>query len=128
MPAALLVALPGAEPGVILAASIALLIIAWVVRLVRRGMLYVGYGVIFVIACGLGIAAVTFPAVLEPLHVLSDLFTRSIPIVVLVLLFMLLILIYILSQLTLLSDRVTSLTQQLAIREAHSSGEDARSD
>ena len=106
--------------GLVLVFALALLIIGWVFQLVRRDRLYVGYGVIFVVVIALGGVALTFPAVLAPLEVLSSLSQRSALLMGLALAFIVLMLIYILSQLTLLSNRVTSLTQEIAIMEAMS--------
>jgi hypothetical protein len=110
---------------------LALLTIIWVFRLVRHDRLYVGYGVIFVGVIVLGAVALTFPAVLGPLNALSRLSQRSAALVALTLAFVVLMLIYILSQLTLLSNRVTRLTQEIAIRDAVSKaiqGNASRSD
>ena len=99
---------------------LALLTIIWVFRLVRQDRLYVGYGVIFVGVIVLGSVALTFPAALGFLNALSRLSQRSGALIALALGFVVLLLIYILSQLTLLSNRVTRLTQEIAIRNASS--------
>ena len=115
------------DTGLVLVDALALLTIVWVFQLVRRDRLYVGYGVIFVVVLALGGVALTFPAVLVPLNALSSLSQRAAVLMGLALAFVVLMLIYILSQLTLLSNRVTRLTQEIAIREAtaNRSSEDA---
>lgn len=99
---------------------VAILIVVWVVSLVRLNKLYVGYGVIFVIAFALGVVALTFPFVGKPLASFADIVARSIWLVGLVLAFIVLLLIYILSQLTILSNRLTTLVQTLAVMNARS--------
>ena len=94
------------------------LLVAWIFDLVRRDRLYVGYGVIFVGAIAAGLAAISMP---RGLAALSRLWTNVLPasgFFELVLLFVLVLLIYALSQLTLFSNRLTTLIQELAIREA----------
>src|SRR4026207_325110 len=99
---------------------LALFIIVWVFQLVRRDRLYVGFGVIFVIVIAMGSVILTFPATLGPLNAFSSLAERSIVVMGLALVFVVLMLIYILSQTTLLSNRVARLTQELAIRDVTS--------
>jgi hypothetical protein len=113
------------DMGLVFVDALAFLTAVWVFQLVRRERLYVGYGVIFVVVIVMGGVTLTWPAVLGPLNALSDLSRRSGVLVGLALAFVLLMLIYILSQLTLLSNRVTRLTQEIAIRGAMS---DLRSD
>jgi hypothetical protein len=99
---------------------LALVIMVWVFQLVRRDRLYVGFGVIFVIVIAMGGVILTFPATLGPLKAFSALAERSIVVIGLTLVFVVLMLIYILSQTTLLSNRVARLTQELALREVTS--------
>ncbi len=93
-------------------------LILWLFQLVRRDRLYVGYGVIFVLVIAAGMVLVAFPGALGPLNRLAEAVTRAPGLVALALAFILLMLIYILTQVTMLSNRVTTLTQELAIREA----------
>ena len=93
-------------------------LVVWIVDLVRRDRLYVGYGVIFVGAIGAGLAAISLP---RALAAVSRFWIGVMPasgFVELVLLFMLVMLIYGFSQLTRFSNRLTSLIQEIAIREA----------
>lgn len=103
--------------------ALGLLTIIWVFRLVRRERLYVGYGVIFVAIIALGSLTLTFAVVLGALHPLSRISQRGGALIGLTVVFVVVMLIYILSQLTLLSNRITRLTQELAIRNASSGAE-----
>ena len=97
---------------------ISVALFAWIVDLVRRDRLYVGYGVIFVGVIVAGLAAISLP---RALGAVSGLWIGVMPasgFVELVLLFILIMLIYGFSQLTRFSNRLTSLIQEIAIREA----------
>jgi drug/metabolite transporter superfamily protein YnfA len=96
----------------------AILLIVWVFNLIRRGRLYVGYGAIFVLVTAAGAAVLSIPALLDRFNWFGTLLTSASGLVVLALAFTLVMLIYVLGQLTLLSNRVTSLAQELAIRRA----------
>src|SRR6185369_896312 len=97
---------------------VGLLLMAWVFNLVRRGRLYVGYGVLVVLA----IAGGTTGLVLAPLrHRVDFAFGALFSTVVIaagVSTMAIVALIYVLTQLTIISNRLAELTQQLAILEA----------
>lgn len=95
-----------------------IVLIGWVFNLIRRGRLYVGYGAIFVLVVVAGGVALSIPALLRRFNAFGTLLTSAPGLVVLALAFTLVMLIYVLGQLTQLSNRVTSLAQELAIRRA----------
>ena len=97
---------------------VALLLTGWVFNLVRQGRLYVGYGVLVVLAIAGGTTALVlaplrhraefaFGALFSTVVIAAGLSTMAI-----------VALIYVLTQLTIISNRVAELTQQLAILEA----------
>ena len=93
-------------------------LIAWILDLVRRGRLYVGYGVIF----GLAISAACIVVGLPSLLGMDAMLRAHLEGLILgAAIFMALILVYALGQLTILSNRLTTLTQELAIRRADES-------
>jgi hypothetical protein len=97
---------------------ISVALVVWIVDLVRKDRLYVGYGVIFVGAIAAGLAAISLP---RALGAVSGLWIGVMPasgFVELVLLFFLVMMIYGFSQLTRFSNRLTALIQEIAIREA----------
>jgi hypothetical protein len=104
--------------GILAANAIGLLLIIWLVNLVRREQLYVGYGVIIVLATIGGLAILSIQPVLDVVNQIGWLASRASGLLVLVVAFVLLMLVYILTQMTLLSNRLTTLTQELAIRDA----------
>jgi hypothetical protein len=107
----------------VLVVSVAL--VAWIFNLVRAGRLYVGYGVIF----GVAIMATATVVGLGPILGAGDILRSHIEgFIVGAAAFVIVILVYTLSQVTRWSNRVTALTQELAIRHADDSlGRDATS-
>ena len=97
-------------------------LIAWILNLVRGGRLYVGYGVIFGVAISAACIVVGLPSLLGMGAVLR---AHREGLTVGAAIFVVLILVYALGQLTILSNRLTTLTQELAIRHA---GESASRD
>jgi hypothetical protein len=104
--------------GIFVLALAAALLGAWILDLVRRGRLYVGYGIVLL---ALVVAVVVVAVVPFARHLASSvadsLYPRE-PIAVIGLAALLLLLIYLLHQLSVLSDRVATLTQELAIQRA----------
>lgn len=100
-------------------------LIAWIFNLVRAGRLYVGYGVIFALAIMTTATVVGLPPILGAGGILRSHIEGF---VVSAATFVIVILVYTLSQVTRWSNRVTALTQELAIRHADASlGRDATS-
>ncbi len=108
--------------GAVLVLGVAGLTALWVLDLVRRGRLYVGYGIVLL---GL-LAVVCAVCMVSPARALfglalAELFPRE-PLAVIGLGAVLLLLIYVLHQLSILSDRVARLTQEIALRGRESDG------
>jgi len=104
--------------GVLVGATIGIVLLLWVANLIRHDRLYVGYGVIFVV----GTLAATIVLVVPPL---LDAVTRGsvalLPVASLSLVPLALftfLMVYVFAQITILANRVTRLTQELAIRNA----------
>ena len=104
--------------GLTLAVAIGVLLLFWVVNLIRDDQLYVGYGVIFVLGTGAAIIILLVPPLLDALTRASValLAVPSLSIVPLVIFTFLMV--YVLTQITVLSNRVMRLTQELAIRNS----------
>ena len=102
-----------------------LLLVAWLFQFVRRDRLYVGYGVIFVLVIVAGCALLSIPHALGPLGWIADVALSAPALVALALVFFFLMLIYTLSQVTLLSNRLTTLVQEIAIKQATADRADA---
>ena len=104
--------------GTIVLILIGLAFLLWTLNLVRRGRLYVGYGVIFVLTIIMVIGILAVPGLLTLVtHLVGAVFPAS-ALTLLALCFIVLLLVYILSQMTIISNRVAVLAQELAIRQA----------
>lgn len=98
-----------------------LFFLIWVLNLVRHGRLYVGYGVIFIVAIlGTMVMLSVPPLLLGVTHLVGAIFPAS-ALTLLALGFIVLMLLYVLSQLTLVSNRLAVLIQELAIERSRES-------
>jgi hypothetical protein len=93
----------------------ACLLAVWTLRLVRRDRLYVGYGVIVLLGLAVEVIAASFGRVRSGLMWLTDTTTSLAALGVVAALIAALLAIYVLSQLTVLSNRLTQVVQELAI-------------
>jgi hypothetical protein len=97
---------------------VGLLLIAWVFNLVRLGRLYVGYAVLVVVAIVGGTTGLVLAPIRRRAAVAFDALFPAVGIAVVVTTMAIVALVYVLTQLTILSNRLAELTQQLAILEA----------
>jgi len=104
--------------GVIVGAVMGCLLLIWVINLIRNGRLYVGYGVIFVLGTLTAIVVLLAPRLLEAVTAASVALVPVPSIGVGAIAIMLFLLVYVFTQITILSNRVMHLTQELAIRGA----------
>ncbi|MGH9871904.1 MAG: DUF2304 domain-containing protein [Pyrinomonadaceae bacterium] len=104
--------------GILLINFIGLLLMLWVLNLVRHGRLYVGYGVIFIVAILGSLLLLSVPWLLTVMtHLIGAIFPVS-ALTLLALCFVVLMLLYILTQITIVSNRLSKLVQELAIEHA----------
>ncbi|PYS48786.1 MAG: hypothetical protein DMF68_11960 [Acidobacteria bacterium] len=104
--------------GILVLNLIAIALLVWIGNLIRRGRLYVGYGVIFIAVTLCVIIVLDVPRLLTlVIKMVGAVFPVS-ALVMLALGFIVFMLIYILAQLTMLSNRLTILVQTLAIERA----------
>ena len=104
--------------GIVAAMAIGLLLLVWVITLIRQDRLYAGYGVIFIVGT---LAAITVLVVPPLLRFATETSVALMPVpslslVAIVLLTFLVV--YVFIQISVLSNRVMRLTQELAIRRA----------
>lgn len=98
-----------------------LFLLLWILNLVRHSRLYVGYGVIFIAAILGTMVTLSVPQLLMGVtHLVGALFPAS-ALTLLALAFIVLMLLYVLSQLTLVSNRLAVLIQELAIERGKES-------
>jgi hypothetical protein len=93
----------------------ACLLAVWTLRLVRRDRLYVGYGVIVLLGLAVEVIFASFGRVRSGLMWFTDATTSLAALGVVAALIAALLAIYVLSQLTVLSNRLTQVVQELAI-------------
>jgi hypothetical protein len=104
--------------GIIILNLIGLVLLFWILDLVRRDRLYVGYGVMFVLIIFSAILVLSVPTLLTFItHLVGAVFPTS-ALTLIALCFIIFMLAYILTQVTLISNRVATLIQQLAIQQA----------
>ena len=104
--------------GSLVLSLIGIAYLLWIVNLTRKGKLYVGYSVIWVVWIILGILVVGIPPLLDLVtDVTGALFPASaLSVLAFGLIFAMQI--YLLSQLSILSHRIASIAQHIAITEA----------
>jgi hypothetical protein len=90
----------------------------WLLDLIRRGRLYVGYGIVLLALIVIVVVVSVLPFTRGLTSDLLDSLYPKEPVAVIGLAAVLLLLIYLLHQLSVLSERVATLTQELAIRGA----------
>jgi len=104
--------------GVLLGAAIGIALLLWVANLIRHDRLYIGYGVIFVVGTLAATIVLIVPSLLDAVTrgSVALLPVASLSIVPLALFTFLMV--YVFAEITILANRVTRLTQELAIRNA----------
>jgi hypothetical protein len=109
--------------GIVVLNLIAVALLLWVANLVRRGALYAGYGVIFILVTLSVMIVLSIPQLLSLLvRLVGAVFPVS-ALTLLALCFIVFMLVYILTQVTVLSNRLATLTQGLAIQQAKEQAE-----
>jgi hypothetical protein len=109
--------------GIVVLNLIAVALLLWVANLVRRGALYAGYGVIFILVTLSVMIVLSIPQLLSLLvRLVGAVFPVS-ALTLLALCFIVFMLVYILAQVTVLSNRLATLAQGLAIQQAKEQAE-----
>jgi uncharacterized protein DUF2304 len=110
--------------GTILFDIVAIALALWTARLVRRDRLYVGYGVIVLLLLGAGVVLMSVPApwVMGFVSWFTGSASPVVAIGIAAVLAGALLVIYMLSQLTIISNRLTTVVQELALDHADASG------
>ena len=109
--------------SILIVDAIGFLLLGWVVNLIRKGRVYVGYGSALLITISAIICVASAPAqfVDAVTHPIAKLMSGSLP-VFLVIYCTLFALIYLFREITMISRRLRNLTQQLAIELARRGG------
>ena len=109
--------------GAVLLVLMGLALLLWILNLVRRDRLYVGYGVIFVLAILSVIVILSVPTLLTFVTRLVGAVFPASALTLLAFGFIVLMLVYVLTQVTILSNRLAVLIQELAIQRAREHAE-----
>jgi hypothetical protein len=104
--------------GTVVLIGIGLTLLIWILDLVRRDRLYVGYGVIFIATILGALIVLAVPPLLRGLTRLVGAVFPASALTLLALCFIVFMLIYVLSQVTIVSNRLALVVQELAIRRA----------
>lgn len=104
--------------GVLVVDAIAIILTMWVLNLVRTGRLYIGYAVMFIGVSTMIIVAISVPPVLAMVTAAVGAVFPVSALTMIALALMAYLFVYVFAQLTMLSNRLASVVQELAIREA----------
>lgn len=104
--------------GIILLILVGLVLIIWILDLVRRDRLYVGYGAVFIIPIVCVILVLSMPQLLNSITRLIGAIYPASALTLLALCFIVFMLVYILTQVTIVSNRLAVVVQELAIQRA----------
>jgi hypothetical protein len=101
--------------GIIVLWLINICLLAWIFSLSRRGKLYIGYAVVWLVWSIFGLVVVSIPPVLNFITMLVGARFPASALTMLAFAFLFVMQIYILSQLSILSRRISLISQTMAI-------------
>ncbi|MBK9313246.1 MAG: DUF2304 domain-containing protein [Acidobacteria bacterium] len=104
--------------GIIVLILVGLVLMVWILDLVRRDRLYVGYGAVFIIPIVCVILVLSLPQLLSYITRLIGAIFPASALTLLALCFIVFMLVYILTQVTIVSNRLAVVVQELAIQRA----------
>ena len=104
--------------GILLINIAALILLFWVLNLIRKAKLYAGYGVMFILLLLSIMVIASIPGTPQLVANLVTLVFPSSGFLLIALSFIAFLFIYVMTQLTIISDRLANLVQKLAIQNA----------
>lgn len=113
--------------GVIVGLAIGVGLLLWVANLIRRDRLYVGYGVIFIVGTLAAMVVLAVPSLLAAVTRMSEALMPVASLGLVPIALFTFLIVYVFGQITILSNRVMRLTQELAIRNAEREAENGES-
>lgn len=105
--------------GTIVLILIGLVLVFWILDLVRRDRLYVGYGVVFIILILSVSAILALPPLLARITRLVGAIFPASALTLLALCFIVFMLVYVLTQITIVSNRLAVVVQELAVQRVN---------
>ena len=109
--------------GIVMLNFIALVLLLWILNLVRKARLYVGYGLMFILILLTVMATISIPGLLAAVTSWVGYLFPTSALTVIALSFLTFLLIYVLTQLTIISNRLATLVQEIAIRNVRAEDE-----
>lgn len=107
--------------GVIILILIGLILVFWILDLVRRDNLYVGYGIVFILSIlGVILVLAVPPLLAFVTRMVGAIFPAS-ALTLLALCFIVFMLVYVFTQVTIVSNRLALVVQELAVQQAKES-------
>jgi hypothetical protein len=104
--------------GIVVLILIGLVLVFWILDLVRRDRLYVGYGVVLTLSIFGVILVLALPPLLTFVTRLVGAIFPASALTLLALCFIVFMLIYVLTQVTVVSNRLAAVVQELAVQRA----------
>jgi hypothetical protein len=104
--------------GIFVLDLIGIALLLWILNLIRRGRLYVGYGVVFVVVISIALVTLSVPQLLSAVSWLVGAIFPASALTLFALGFIVIMLVYILTQITIISNRLARVVQELAIQKA----------
>jgi Uncharacterized conserved protein (DUF2304) len=104
--------------GIIVLILIGSVLLFWILDLVRRDHLYVGYGIVFIISISVVILVLSLPPLLAFITRLVGAIFPASALTLLALCFIVFMLVYVLTQVTIVSNRLAIVVQELAVKGA----------
>jgi hypothetical protein len=104
--------------GTIVLLLIGIVLVGWILDLVRRDRLYVGYGVVFSLAIVGVMSVLLVPTLLAVVTRLVGAIFPASALTLLALCFIVFMLVYVLTQVTIVSNRLAVVVQELAVLRA----------
>ena len=104
--------------GILLINITALILLFWVLNLIRRAKLYAGYGVMFILLLLSIMLIASIPGAPQLVAQLVSMVFPASGFLLIALSFIAFLFIYVMTQLTIISDRLANLVQKLAIQNA----------
>jgi hypothetical protein len=114
--------------GTVAGIAIGLALLVWVVNLIRADRLYVGYGVIFVFGTLSAMVVLAVPQLLRAATRISFVLLPEPSLSAAAIVILTFLMVYVFIQISVLANRVTRLTQELAIRDTRQSGNESETE
>jgi hypothetical protein len=104
--------------GVLVLSMIGIVYLVWITRLIRRGKLHISYGVVWIVWIVLGVAIVAIQPLLQLVTTLVGAVYPASALALLAFGLLFAMQVYLLTQITILNQRIVAIAEHLAVTEA----------